>query len=134
MKLSAIQKIGMVFFACTLVPAYLVANWRYESNFSVISEKLEREEELLQSAQKLLSNCAQNESKSNDHYDANYQVCANGEQISERTTLNINTFTQERLDLHTRWWRNFLLTTFCLNMLGLLVYQSRRLLVDQKSV
>lgn len=134
MKLTALQKICLVFFACTLVPAYLAANWRYEANFTALSEKLEREQELLQSTQKLLRNCEQNESKSNDHYDANHQVCTNGEQVSERTTLNIETLTQDREYLHTRWWRNFLLTVLCLNMLGVLVYKSRQLLLDQKSV
>ena len=133
MKLTRLQKIFLIFFACTLVPAYLVANWRYEANFSVLTEKIAREDGLRQSTQKLLSNCEQNESKSNAHYDANHQVCTNGEQVHERTTLNINTLTQDREHLHTRWWRNFLLTILCLNSIGILVYKSRLLLLNEKS-
>jgi hypothetical protein len=133
MKLSTLQKLGLAFFVCTLVPAYLVANWRYEVDFSVFSEKIEREEELLQSTQKLLSNCEQNETKSNDQYDANHQVCSNGERVHERTTLNIETLTQDREELHSRWWRNFFLVVLSLNVLGVLVYKSRQLLLDEKS-
>jgi hypothetical protein len=53
MKLTTIQKLSLAFLACTLVPAYLVANWRYEVGFANFAEKIEREEELLQSTQKL---------------------------------------------------------------------------------
>lgn len=134
MKLSDLQKICLVFFVCTLAPAYLFANWRYEVSFSALSEKLEREEELLQSTQKLLSNCEHNESKSNDHYDANHQVCANGEQILQRTQSNINTLTDDNHRLPSEWWRNFLLTVLCLNILGLLAYKSRHLLLGAKSL
>jgi len=133
MKLTTLPKLSLAFFACTLVPAYLVANWRYEVDFAVFSEKIEREEELLQSTQKLLSNCEQNESKSNDHYDANHQVCSNGERVRERTTLNIETLTQDQEELHSRWWRNFALVVLSLNVLGVLVYKSRQLLLDEKS-
>jgi hypothetical protein len=134
MKVTTVQKISLAFFACTLLPAYHVANWRYEVSFSVLSEKIEREDELLQSTQKLLSNCEQNESKSNDHYDANHQVCTNGERAHERTTLNIDTLTHDREQLHSRWWRNFFLVLISLNVIGILVYKSRQLLLDGKSL
>lgn len=134
MKLNALQKIALAFFVCTLVPAFFVANWRFDVNDTVLSEKIEREEELLQSAQKLLSNCQQNESKSNDHYDANHQVCSNGEQARDRATAKINTLSQDKEQLHSRWWSNFMWTVLCLNVAGILAYKSRQLLQDKTSV
>jgi uncharacterized protein YpmS len=60
-------------------------------------------------------------------------VCSNGESVRERATLNIETLTHDREQLHSRWWRNFFLVVLSLNVLGVLVYKSRQLLLDEKS-
>lgn len=132
MKLSRIQKISLAFFLCTLLPAYLIANWRHEANLNVITDKFEREQKLHISTDKLLSNCERNEDKENDHYSANHQICEQGLQEHTSTSHVMDILTQEKTSNETRWYRNFFLSILILNLLGLSIYKGNAFLNREK--
>ena len=131
MSFSRKQKIGIVFFLCTLLPAYLIANWRHDANLSAISNKFEREQQLHVSIDKLVNSCERNEEKENDHYSPNHQICEQGLKEQTSTAHAMEVLTQEKQNNDTQWYRNFFLSVSVLNLLGLLIYQGNTVLKRQ---
>jgi hypothetical protein len=118
MTLSRIQKISVVFFIATLIPSYLIANWRLNVNEAVITEEFEREKSLHLSTDKLLLNCEYNSAKGEDHYGAHHQICEQGLKTHARTSEAMESLAQDKLRNETRWYRNFFLTLALFNLLG----------------
>ena len=123
MSLSRIQKIAIVFFIASLLPAYLIAQWRYGANISSIQDKFERERNLHLSTDKLLINCERNEKKENTAYDANHRICDQGLRTHELTSLAMTALDQEKARNSVWWYANFLLSVVLLNFLGFAVYK-----------
>jgi hypothetical protein len=130
MTVTGMHKKWLIYFACTLIPAYWVANWRHETNLSAIQEKLQREEAFHLSTEKLIKNCASNANKENHPFDANYQICAQGVKIRERTAQQIEALNHEKMTNDSHWYQNFILCVSILNLLGFLAFKSRRLLEE----
>lgn len=131
MNLSRIQKIGLAFFIATLLPAYLIAHWRYDANLSAIEEKFEREQKLHLSSDKLRANCERNEQKDSTAYDAHYQICNQGLQTHEFTAQAMSALEQEKSSNNAWLYGTFLLSVLLLNLLGFALYKAR-LLLDQE--
>jgi hypothetical protein len=123
MILSRIQKISIAFFICSLLPSYLIAQWRHEANSVAISNEFAQEKNLHLSADKLLLNCERNEKKDNDHYSANHQICEQGLQEHELTTHAMDGLRQDKVRNETRWYRNFFLSVLLFNLLAVVVYK-----------
>ena len=124
MKLTRIQQICFVFFACTLLPSYLIANWRHDANLAALTEKLEREHGLNLSTDKLQINCERNELKEGTPYDANHQICEQGAQEQKQTAHAMDVLTQEEARNDVRWYRNFFLAVLAFNLLGFIAYKA----------
>ena len=56
MTLARIHKIGIAVFLASLLPATLMANWRYESKLANLTDMFEKEQALHLSTDKLLIN------------------------------------------------------------------------------
>ena len=127
MNLTRLQKIGLAFFAVTLVPAYLIADWRHSVNLTQLDTAYARELDLHQSTDKLLSNCERNDTP----YDANQQICDQGQRLHAQTSQAMARLSQEKKHNDSQWHRNFWLSVLILNLLGLAVYKGRRELMKQ---
>jgi hypothetical protein len=133
MKLSRIQKISIAFFIFSLLPAYLIANWRHETNVAVISERFEEEKNLHLSTDKLISNCERNEQKENTPYGANHQICNQGAQEHLQTEHAMHRLEEEKSFNDARSYRNFILSTVLLNLLAFLIYKSQQFLTRKEN-
>ena len=123
MKLTRIQKIGLVFFVCTLLPAYWIANWRYEANLANLTETLNKEQALHLSTDKLLRNCEKNAEGKAHPYDATHQICNQGSDIHARTDHAMDLLTQEKANNETKWYRNFAFSILFFNLLAAALYR-----------
>ena len=123
MSLSGIQKIGIAFFIASLLPAYLIAHWRYEANISSIQDKFEREHNLHLSTDKLLINCERNEKKENTAYDVNHQICDQGQQTHELTSHAMSALAQQKARNSVWWYFNFFVSVSVFNLLGFAIYK-----------
>ena len=130
MTVTGMHKKWLVYFACTLIPAYWVANWRHETNLSAIQEKLQREEAFLLSTEKLIKNCVSNAEKQSQPFDASYQICAQGVKIHARTAEQIASLNHKKMTNDSHWYQNFSICVGILNLLGFLVFKSRRILQE----
>lgn len=99
MKLTRNHKIGLIFFVCSLLPAYWIANWRYEANLANLTETLNKEQALHLSTDKLLSNCEKNAEGKAHPYDATHQICNQGSDIHARTDHAMDLLAQEKAEL-----------------------------------
>ena len=123
MTLSHTQKIGIAFFALSLLCAYLFANWRHEANLLEITEEFKLEQSLHLSTDKLLNNCERNAEKENTPYGANHQICDEGLQEHELTARLMKVLDTEKERNNTRWYRNFFLSVLILNLFGFAIQQ-----------
>lgn len=130
MTLTRLQKISLLFVISSLLPAYLIANWRHADNLNTITAQYEREQQLHLSTDKLVSNCAQNAQKENNAYDANHQICAHGLQEHELSARLMASLSQEKADNDRRWYRNFALSVALLNLMGLAAYKAAKTLTQ----
>ena len=121
MNLTRLQKIGVVFFVCTLVPAYLVADWRHSVTLTQLDAAYAREQDLHQSTDKLLSNCERNDTP----YDANQQICSQGQRLHAQTAQAMDALTLEKTHNDSQWHRNFWLSVLLFNLLGWASYKGR---------
>lgn len=133
MNLTRLQKISIAFFICSLLPAYLIANWRHAENLTAITERYERERNLHLSTDKLLQNCALNEKKENAHYTANHQICAQGEQEHARSGQLMKLLVEEKANNDQHWYRNFAFSVVLLNLLGLAIYKAYSVLTREET-
>ena len=133
MNLTRLQKISIAFFICSLLPAYLIANWRHAENLTAITERYERERNLHLSTDKLLKNCALNEKKENEHYSANHQICTQGEQEHQLSGRLMELLAEEKANNDRRWYRNFALSVSLLNLLGLAIRKAYSVLTREET-
>jgi hypothetical protein len=124
MTLTRIQKIGIAIFVMSLLPATLIANWRYESKLASLTDMFEKEQALHLSTDKLLINCEKIAATKANPYDATHQVCAQGLQIHEHTQQAIALLTHEKSINETKWYRNFALTALFVNLLVFFLYRA----------
>lgn len=109
----------------TLLPAYLVANWRLEANLSRIHASFQMEESLHLSTDKLVSNCEKNAIANQQAYDANHQICEQGSQVHDHTAQEMRLLNTEKQKHEVNWYRNFALALIFFNSLGLLFYRAK---------
>ena len=121
MKLTRTHTIVLSVILASLLPAYLVANWRYNAKLSSLTDMFEKEQALHLSTDKLLINCEKN--ASSEAYDAAHQICAQGSNIHEQTEHAIALLTQEKALNETKWYRNFGLTVLFVNLLAFFCYR-----------
>jgi hypothetical protein len=124
MTLARIHKIGIAVFLASLLPATLIANWRYESKLASLTDMFEKEQALHLSTDKLLINCEKIAATKANPYDATHQVCAQGSQIHEHTERAMAVLAQEKDINDTKWYRNFALTVALVNLLAFFLYRT----------
>ena len=124
MTLTRLQKVGLAFFVCTLVPAYLIADWRHAATLTNLDAAYAREQDLHQSTDKLLGNCERNDTP----YDANQQICNQGQRLHAQTSQAMDTLVQEKQNNDSQWHRNFWLAVLLFNLAGWAIYKGRRVL------
>lgn len=132
MNLTRLQKISLAFFIGTCVAAYLVADWRHNVHLARIAHDLAQEQALHLSAEKLISNCEQNEANTATGYGAHHQICANGVDTHERTAQAIDALAQEKDSLPWRKFRNFIWAVISFNLIGFVLYKGHQLLRIEK--
>jgi hypothetical protein len=126
------QKLAFSFFIFSFIPAYFIAQWRYESSVQVITEELEREHALHLSTDKLLSNCENNEAKENTPYGANHQICNQGLQEHSLTDQAMSVLEQEKTRSDVQRYRNFALFVLLFNLLGWMAYKANQFLTREQ--
>jgi hypothetical protein len=124
MTLTRIQKIGIAVFIVSLVPAYWIADWRYESKLANLTEMLEKEQSLHMSTDKLLVNCDKIAATKANPYDATHQICDQGSHIHEHTEQAMTLLTREKASNEAKWYRNFALTALLFNVLAFFLYRA----------
>jgi hypothetical protein len=121
MTLTRLHKMGVAFFVCTLIPAYLIADWRHSANLASLDAAYAREQDLHESTDKLLSNCERNDTP----YDANQQICNQGQRMHAQTSQAMELLSQEKIHNDSQWHRNFWLSVLLFNLLGWGLYKAR---------
>lgn len=122
MKLTRTQTIALAVVVASLLPGYLVANWRYSSKLASLTEMFAKEQSLHLSTDKLLINCDKIETT--NAYDATHQICAQGSNIHEQTEHATALLAQEKALNETKWYRNFALTVLFVNLLAFGFYRA----------
>ena len=130
MTLTGIQKKGLVFFVCTLVPAYWLANWRHEVNVTALTAQLQREEALHRSTEKLVTHCQLNAQKEDAQFDASHQICAQGIQSHAQTARQMDAVRLEIMASEPRRFQNFALYLTVVNVLGFIAFKFKRYFQD----
>ena len=126
MTVTSLQKKWLLYFCFTLIPAYGVANWRHEANLSTIQEKLQREQALYLSTEKLVKNCALNAEKDNSQFDASHQICEQGIKKHQQTAQQIEALNYEKMSNDSGRYQNFSICVVILNLLGFFAFQFKR--------
>ena len=124
MTLTRLQKIGLAFFVCTLVPAYLIANWRHSATLETLDAAYVREADLLKSTDKLISNCERNDTP----YDANQQICNQGQRLHQQTSEAMQKLAQQKAHNDSQWHTNFWLSVLVFNLIAWALYKGKRAL------
>ncbi len=132
MNFTSFQKIIFAFFVGSALLAWIFANWRYEVSISNINEMASREEEIIKSTKKLINNCKEVEIKADGHYNANQQICTQGEQEYERARVKNQLLVEEKDKLRFYWWRNLLVTLLCLNLAAYLYFRYHKLITSER--
>jgi hypothetical protein len=123
MTLTRIHKIGIAIFLASLLSANLIANWRYDTKLTSLTDMFEKEQALHLSTDKLLINCEKIATSSAGAYDATHQVCAQGSQIHAHTEQAMAVLTQENAINERKWYRDFALTVVFVNLLVFFLYR-----------
>jgi hypothetical protein len=126
MTVTSLQQKWLLYFVFTLIPAYGVANWRHEANLTTIQDKLQREEALHLSTEKLIKNCALNAEKENSQFDASHQICEQGIKNHEQIAQQIEALNYEKMSNDSGRYQNFSICVVMLNLLGFLAFRFRR--------
>jgi hypothetical protein len=127
MTLTRLQKIGLAFFICTLVPAYLIAGWRHSATLATLDAAYAREADLHKSTDKLIDNCERNDTP----YDANQQICSQGQRLHAQTSEAMQTLVQQKAHNDSQWHTNFWLSVLLFNLLGYGLYKARIALAQE---
>lgn len=131
MTLTRVQKIAIAIFVVSLLPATLIANWRYNSKLASLNDMFEKEQTLHLSTDKLLDNCEKIAAIKANPYDATHQVCDQGSHIHEHTQQAMTLLKQEKASNETQWYRNFALTVALFNLLAFFLYRASVLLKQE---
>ncbi len=132
MNLSSRQKKWIIFFVCSLLPAYWFSNWRYETKFASITSTIEREQSLHTSTDKLLSNCKKISAGNAAAYEATDRICKLGQETHEHTFSTIENLKAEIGNLKIFFMVNFLALAAGLNLIGVLLYQANNYLKSEQ--
>ena len=124
MTLTRIHKFGIAIFVVSLLPATLIANWRYDSKLASLTDMFEKEQALHLSTDKLLINCEKIATTNASAYGSTHQICAQGSQIHEHTERAMAVLVQEKDINDTKWYRNFALTVAFVNLLAFFLYRT----------
>ena len=124
MKLARIQKIGIAFLMCSLLPAYLIANWRYEAKLSNLDQMLQKEQALHLSTDKLLSNCEKIATTKEDLYNAIHQICIQGSDLHRHTEHAMTVLNEEKAANEMKWYRNFGISAVFFNLFAFGLYRA----------
>jgi pyrroline-5-carboxylate reductase len=124
MKLSRLQQVALAFFVSSLLPAYLIANWRYETQLANLNGMLQKEQALHVSADKLLGNCENNSAHKAEPYDATHQICSQGADIHARTEHAMTLLNEDKAKNEIKWYQNFGLAILLLNLLAFALYRA----------
>jgi len=126
MTLTSQQKQGLVIVLLTCLPAYLIANLRYDANIDTLEYAFEREKDLHQSTDKLLQNCGRNEQKEATSYGAGRVICDQGAQAHERTERAMADLEARKDHARTQWYQTFVMAMVVINALIALAFAWRR--------
>jgi hypothetical protein len=126
MTLTYPQKRSLVIFLITCLPAYWIANLRYDANVDTLEQAFEREKDLHQSTDKLLENCARNEEKEATPYGAERVICDQGAQAHERTERTMAELEARKHHAHSQWYQTFVIALLVMNALVALAFVWRR--------
>jgi len=126
MTLTSQQKQGLVIVLLTCLPAYLIANLRYDANIDTLEYAFEREKDLHQSTDKLLQNCERNEQKEATSYGAGRVICDQGAQAHERTERAMADLEARKDHARTQWYQTFVMAMVVINALIALAFAWRR--------
>jgi len=133
MTLNRIQKIGIAFFISSLLPAYLLADWRYQANQTTITDRYEREQALHLSTDKLLDNCEKDQTNENTPYGVHHQICNQGTQEHAQTERAMGLLDQEKARNEVRMYQNFILFVLLFNLLGFVTYKASQFLAREEN-
>ncbi len=123
MKLNRIHKFGLAFFVFSLIPAYFVANWRYESQLASIQEIFQKEQALHLSTDKLLAICENNSAQKAEPYDATYRICRQGSDVHARTEHAMAALTEDKAKNEIARYRVFGLAVALFNLSAFALYR-----------
>jgi hypothetical protein len=126
MTLTPKQKQGLVIVLLTCLPAYFVANLRYDANIDTLEHAFEREKDLHQSTDKLLQNCERNEQKEATSYGAGRVICDQGAQAHERTERAMADLEARKSHARTQWYQTFVIAVLAMNAFIALAFAWRR--------
>lgn len=126
MTLTRKQKLILVMVLITCVPAYFIANMRYDASVETLEQALEREKDLHQSTDKLLQNCERNEQKEATAYGADRTICDQGAQAHERTERAMAELELRKEHAHSQWYQTFAMAVLVMNALVALAFAWRR--------
>ena len=126
MTLTSQQKRGLVIVLLTCLPAYLIANLRYDANIDTLDHAFEREKDLHQSTDKLLQNCERNEQKEATSYGAGRVICDQGAQAHERTERAMADLEARKDHARVQWYQTFVMAVVVMNALIALAFAWRR--------
>ncbi len=131
MTLTGTQKKYLVFFFCTLAPAYWLADWRHTVSLTAIHESYTREQSLHISTDKLIKNCEQHTQREGASFDASHQICKQGLNIHAQTAQQMDALEQEKLTNDGRRYRNFVLYVGIFNLIGFIAFKFRHFVKEE---
>lgn len=124
MKLTRLRIICLACLVISLLPAYWFANWRYEAQLGSLNDRLEKEQALHSSADKLMSNCETIAARQPMTYDPTHQICNQGSDIHTRTEQAMTTLAQDKASNDLKWYRDFAFVILGMNLLAFALYQA----------
>ena len=126
MTLTRQHKLVLVIVLITCLPAYFIANLRYDADVAAVEHVFEREKDLHQSTDKLLQNCERNEQKENTPYGAGRVICDQGAQAHQRTQRVMADLEARQTNARVQWYQTFAIAVLVINALVALAFAWRR--------
>ena len=124
MKLTRLQAICLACLIVSLLTAYWFANWRYESQLTNLNDRLEKEQALHASVDKLMSNCEMIAARQAMTYDPSHQICNQGSDIHTRTQQAMDTVAHDKASNDLKWYRDFAFIALGVNLFAFALYKA----------
>lgn len=124
MKLTRFQTICLACFVASLLPAYWFANWRHETQLGSLNDRLQKEQALHASVDKLMSNCETIAARQAMTYDPSHQICNQGNDIHTRTQQAMDTVEQAKARNDRKWYRDFAFIILGVNLCAFALYKA----------